>query len=54
MKSADPGPLPTVSIVAAGLSLTGALFHFLRIKPARKFAESPVDKNVVESYLRDV
>ena len=50
----DPGPVPTLSIVAAGLSLTGAIFHLLRIKPARKFAESPVDKNVVESHLRDL
>ena len=50
----DPGPLPTLSIVAAGLSLTGAIFHLLRIKSARKFAESPVDKNVVESHLRDL
>jgi len=50
----DPGPVPTLSIVAAGLSLTGAIFHLLRIKPAREFAESPVDKNVVESHLRDL
>ena len=50
----DPGPVPTLSIVAAGLSLTGAIFHLLRIKPARKFAESPADKNVVESHLRDL
>jgi len=50
----DPGPVPTLSIVAAGLALTGAIFHLLRIKPARKFAESPVDKNVVESHLRDL
>ena len=51
---ADPGPLPTLSIVAAGLSLTGAIFHLLRIKPARKFADSPQDRNVVESHLRDI
>ena len=50
----DPGPVPTLSIVAAGLSLTGAIFHLLRIKPAREFAESPVDKKVVESHLRDL
>ena len=51
---ADPGLLPTLSIVAAGLSLTGVIFHLLRIKSARKFAESPVDKNVVKSHLRDL
>ncbi len=51
---ADPGPLPTLSIVAAGLSLTGALFHLLRIKPARKFVQAPVDRTVVESHLRDL
>lgn len=50
----DPGPIPTLSIVAAGLSLTGAIFHLLRIKPARRFADSPIDKAVVERHLREI
>ncbi|MDH3200871.1 MAG: hypothetical protein OEM15_08265 [Myxococcales bacterium] len=50
----DPGAVPTLSIVAAGLSLTGAIFHLLRIKPALKLSALTVDKSVVESHLRDL
>lgn len=50
----DPGPFPTLSIVAAGLALTGAIFHLLRINPARRFSASPIAKNVVENHLREV
>jgi GPH family glycoside/pentoside/hexuronide:cation symporter len=48
----DPGALPTLAIVAAGLSLTGAIFHLLRVGPARQFGQSPVGKDVVECHLR--
>ncbi|MBW2718007.1 MAG: hypothetical protein JRD94_05465 [Deltaproteobacteria bacterium] len=48
----NPGALPTLAIVAAGLSLTGAIFHLLRVGPARQFGQSPVGKDVVERHLR--
>ncbi|MGB5811064.1 MAG: MFS transporter [Polyangiales bacterium] len=47
----DPGALPTLAIVAAGLCLTGALFHGMRIRPALRFEASPVDPGVVERHL---
>lgn len=50
---AEPGPLPTLSIVAAGLCLTSALFHGLRIGPAKRLAATRVDTTIVERHLRE-
>jgi len=47
----DPGPLPALAIVVAGMSLTAALFHGLRIKPALEMRRSPVPHEVVRRHV---
>ncbi|MES1945023.1 major facilitator transporter [Salinisphaera sp. PC39] len=47
----DPGPWPSLAIVAAGLALTAALFHAARLGPARGMCREPVAAETVRAHL---
>lgn len=47
----DPGPMPSLLIVLAGLSLALCAFHALRLVPARKLEGGAVSKEVVVLHL---
>ncbi|MDH5670745.1 MAG: MFS transporter [Myxococcales bacterium] len=47
----DPGPLPALSIVVAGLSLTALFFHALRLRPAMRLRSEPVERELVQRHL---
>jgi GPH family glycoside/pentoside/hexuronide:cation symporter len=44
----DPGPVPSLALVVAGLALTGALFHAMRIAPARRLN---TDREIARRHL---
>lgn len=44
----DPGPVPSLAFVVAGMSLAGAIFHALRLRPA---ARMKADPDVVRRHL---
>lgn len=48
----DPGPLPSLSIVLAGGCLSAFLFQLIRIAPARRIADYPIDATVIRDHLR--
>lgn len=50
----DPGPLPSLAIVAAGLALTAALFHMARLGPAGRMVREPVAPDVVHAHIESV
>jgi GPH family glycoside/pentoside/hexuronide:cation symporter len=37
----DPGPVPSLAFVTAGIALAGAMFHALRVQPARRMHVDP-------------
>ena len=47
----DPGPVPALSIVAAGAGLTALLFHGLRIRPALVLRAQPIERAAVVAHL---
>ncbi|MCA9716045.1 MAG: MFS transporter [Myxococcales bacterium] len=47
----DPGPLPTLVIIATGLATTAMGFHLLRLRPAREMSREPVERARVEQHL---
>ena len=50
----DPGPLPSLAIIVAGMALTFAAFHCGRIKPAARMLRRPVDSKAIELHLRNL
>lgn len=50
----EPGLTTVFAVVAAGLSLTGLLFHLMRVGPARRMGRSPVDPDVVRAHLDEL
>ncbi len=49
----DPGPLAVLAVVAAGLSLTGLLFHLTRLPNALKLRRAPVSAEEIGLHLAD-
>lgn len=49
----EPGPLPSLAIVLAGAGLSAFLFQLLRIAPARRLSDHPIDLAVIAQHLRD-
>lgn len=47
----DPGPLPTLAIVAAGMALTVALFHAARLPEARRLLRAPPATETLRAHL---
>jgi GPH family glycoside/pentoside/hexuronide:cation symporter len=47
----NPGPLPALAIVVAGLALTGLLFHALRVRPALRIMRERPAPDLVERHL---
>lgn len=47
----DPGPLPSLAIVAAGLALTVALFHMARLGPAGRMVREPVAPETIQAHI---
>ncbi|HEX4353259.1 MAG TPA: hypothetical protein VHZ95_10100, partial [Polyangiales bacterium] len=47
----NPGPLPALAIVCAGLCFCGSLFHLLRIAPARKLVHATPDRAIIQRHL---
>lgn len=47
----NPGPLPALAIVLAGVCLTGLMFHALRIGPARRLQGRPPAPAVIAMHL---
>lgn len=47
----DPGPLPTLAIIGAGLCVTGLIFHAVRVLAARRLARSPIAPEAVARHL---
>jgi hypothetical protein len=50
----DPGPLPSLGIVGAGVTLTAFLFHVLRIGAALKLRREPLEAGVVRQHLDEM
>jgi GPH family glycoside/pentoside/hexuronide:cation symporter len=50
----DPGPLPSLNIVLAGMSLTAFLFHALRIRPALQLRRKPLDAGTVRQHIDEI
>lgn len=50
----DPGPLPTLAIVAAGMALTAALFHAARLSEARRLVRAPPDGATLRVHLAEI
>ncbi|MDD9938819.1 MAG: MFS transporter [Myxococcales bacterium] len=46
----DPGPIPSLCIVLAGLSLAATLFHALRMRPALRMREAAPETAVIERH----
>ncbi len=49
--SRDPGPLPALAIVVAGLGLAGMVFHLLRVRPALQLSRETPPKEIVLRHL---
>ena len=49
----DPGPIPTLVIIATGLAATALGFQLLRLRPALAFARAGVTKASVDAHLGD-
>jgi GPH family glycoside/pentoside/hexuronide:cation symporter len=47
----DPGPMPALAIVLAGMFFAGALFHVLRVRPALRFVRQPPQRDVILRHL---
>ncbi len=47
----DPGPIPVLSVVAAGFAFSIFLFHVLRLGPARRLAGGAVPAPVIRAHL---
>jgi GPH family glycoside/pentoside/hexuronide:cation symporter len=47
----NPGPMPALAIVCAGLCFCGSLFHLLRIAPARKLVHATPDRAIIQRHL---
>lgn len=47
----DPGPLPSIAIVLAGLACSGLLYHLLRIGPARRLARARPEAEILRAHL---
>ncbi|MET0339657.1 MAG: MFS transporter [Polyangiales bacterium] len=47
----DPGPLPSIAIVIAGVGCSGLLYHALRIGPARRLARAMPEADVIHAHL---
>jgi hypothetical protein len=47
----DPGPLPALSIVLAGMCFAAALFHGLRVRPALRFVREPPRRELIVRHL---
>lgn len=50
----DPGPLPALAIVIAGLSFATLVFHLMRLKPALRLRLAPPERDVVERHLATI
>ena len=50
----NPGPLPALAIVIAGLSFSTVVFHLLRVKSALQLRAAPPARDVVERHLRSI
>jgi len=50
----DPGPVPSLGIVGAGVALTAFLFHALRIRPALQLRRKPLEAGVVRQHLEEM
>ena len=48
----DPGPLPTLAIIGAGLGLTGFVFHSVRVLAAIRWQRRPVPRASVRDHLQ--
>ncbi len=49
--SDEPGPVPVIAIVVAGISLSAAVFHGLRIRPALALRRRPAKPEVLQAQL---
>jgi GPH family glycoside/pentoside/hexuronide:cation symporter len=47
----NPGPIPALAIVIAGLSFAGTVFHLLRIAPALQLDRTPPARGILEEHL---
>ncbi|HLK37869.1 MAG TPA: MFS transporter [Polyangiaceae bacterium] len=47
----DPGPLPALAIVGAGMCLATAIFHGLRLPAAVRLARRPPERDVIARHL---
>lgn len=50
----DPGPLPTLAIVASGMALTVALFHAARLPEARRLQRAPPSAATLQAHLDEI
>lgn len=50
----DPGPLPTLAIVAAGMLLAWGCFHVARLPEARRLMRAPPPVSALRAHLADI
>lgn len=50
----DPGPLPSLTIVAAGLAFTVALFHVARAPQAKRMLNTPVRRDLLNAHIENI
>jgi GPH family glycoside/pentoside/hexuronide:cation symporter len=52
--SDEPGPVPVIAIVVAGISLSTTVFHALRIRPALALRRRPAKPDVLQAHLEAI
>jgi glycoside/pentoside/hexuronide:cation symporter, GPH family len=50
----NPGPLPALAIVVAGLSFAAVVFHIMRLKPALQLRAAPPAREVIQRHLQSI
>lgn len=50
----DPGPLPSLAIIIAGLALTAAMFHGARLRPFRRLRRQQVSDVTINNHLQAI
>ena len=53
IRSDDPGTIISMVVVAGGFALAVALFHLMRLGPARQLASGVVSPDIVRAHLRE-
>lgn len=48
----DPGPIPSLAIIGAGLALTAALFHLGRVRPLRRLRRQVINADTIARHLQ--